>query len=365
MEAKHVRILIDALGSRRDAGGVSLFAEETINAWISEFPDDEVYVICGPWLNERLLARTGLRVFVWPNSSAPMRILGQLVVTPIVRARLNGPNILALNAVLSPIMDAKGSTLVLYDWRHLRNPREFSRQQRFYRRIWRRSALRAESLACISTKTARETEEVIGRSDQSVVEPGRDHPLRWDLPANAPKVFEELGQYLVTFGHYANKRPELVIGALERLISAGYTNLQLLILGANGMYREQLLQLSRDKHVDHLVTLPGYVPDNEYQWLVVHAAAIVLASSDEGFGLPLAEAQTLGLPAVATIDSGISGLHGPNLVSCEPTVESIAAGISQALEKSNLVQPTVRSWVQAASELRGVALRERPPCASN
>jgi glycosyltransferase involved in cell wall biosynthesis len=72
---------------------------------------------------------------------------------------------------------------------------------------------------------------------------------------------------------------------------------------------------------------PGPVDDDTKAWLLQHAAALAYPSLDEGFGFPILEAQTVGIPVVATSAGSIPEVAGAGaeLVALGATDELAAA----------------------------------------
>ena len=76
---------------------------------------------------------------------------------------------------------------------------------------------------------------------------------------------------------------------------------QLLIIGKRGWKSDEFLSLlsSDEKLSKHVLWLLD-ASDAELQWAYNHASALLAASHDEGFGLPLVEAAKFGLPIIAS-----------------------------------------------------------------
>jgi glycosyltransferase involved in cell wall biosynthesis len=96
----------------------------------------------------------------------------------------------------------------------------------------------------------------------------------------------------------------------------------------------------------------GYVPKSELADLYRGAAALVLPSRYEGFGLPVVEAMASGTPVVAAPDAALREIAGDAAVFAEPA--ELAGGIRRALaERDQLVAAGLRraaqfSWDETA-----------------
>ena len=185
-----------------------------------------------------------------------------------------------------------------------------------------------------------------------MVENGRDHPRRWSIAQAAEESRKE--RRILTFGHHASKRPQLVIEAASLLGSDLKESSRVIVLGARDEFAVELSDLAKALGMADRIELPGFVDAREYEYQIASASVIVMASTDEGFGLPIAEAQYFGIPSVATTDSGLGEIHGEGLTVSEPSPEKLAVAIAAAL-RPIVVGPKrtdVRSWGQVAGELR-------------
>lgn len=347
-----MRVLFDCQAVLQKSGGMRLFAEELLAGWAALGADDEITVLAPRWLRIPSAVRRG--PFRLSNDSALVRAVLQSVITPAVFRLGRFDVLLSANSILSPLMEPARSVLVAHDWRHLRRPEEFSRAQRWFRRWWSWSAARAGTVVAISSKTKTDTQCFLADRDVVTIENGWDHAARWgELPADPEALVRFAGGYLLTFGHHTNKRPELAVEALGRLDEP----LGLVVLGASSEYRERLEALAAAAGVEGRVLLPGFVEDVRYRALVVHARAILLLSSDEGFGLPMAEALLLGVPAIATSDSGVGEVFAGLVRLAEPDAASVADQVRWTLERPNPPLRHPRRWADAALEYSGLLHR--------
>jgi glycosyltransferase involved in cell wall biosynthesis len=81
----------------------------------------------------------------------------------------------------------------------------------------------------------------------------------------------------------------------------------------------------------------GYVSDQERLRLYREASMLVIASSDEGFGLPALEAMTLGVPVVAANRGALPEVVGDAGILIDPDdAPAFATGMRNVLEDSAL-----------------------------
>ncbi len=352
-----MRLVLDVLGAPRDSGGMRLFAEEIVRSWLEEFEDDELVVIGGSWIRRVLGDLPRLRTWVVPGEGIVGRALGQQVAPAVGYWVTRADAVLSVSPIVSSLVPRAVRYCVVHDWRHLKNPGEFGGAQRAYRRLWRASVRRAAGVGVISPKTLEETSAVEPRARVALTENGHDHPRRWDVDVRR----EDPGHRLVTFGHHVNKRPELVVRAVAGLGTVeGWS---LTVLGARGTEAERLRELAVSLGVAEQVRLPGFVSTTEYRALVSTCDVVVMASTDEGFGLPVVEAKYFGIPVVATSDSGLGHVHGATVELAPATPEGIREALERVLRDGGASRPgraDVRSWRQTCADLRGM-IAARPP----
>lgn len=266
------------------------------------------------------------------------RAPGQLAITPLVGLLESVDAVISLSPIVSPVWRGM-SVCFMRDWRHIRRPDEFRAGQRLYRLLWKISARFARMTVCISEKAQNETRSAVPKARTICIPNGRDHARR-----RKRRRFRPVSEVVVvTFGHHNNKRPELVINAMAKLPPKLPRGWHLDILGATGRYRDSLAHLAAVRGVASKVRLPGFVDDTQYEEILSGADCIVLASSDEGFGLPLADAEYLGVPAVVTSDCGVADLF-PDAMQADPSDDSIAQAILACVERGRSDPASKPTW---------------------
>ena len=109
--------------------------------------------------------------------------------------------------------------------------------------------------------------------------------------------------YFVALGTIEPRKNHLLLLNLWRQFAAtlGAAAPRLVVVGRRGWENENVLDmLERCAAIDGLVRESGALPDREVASLLRGARALLFPSFAEGFGLPLAEALALGVPAIAS-----------------------------------------------------------------
>lgn len=348
-----MKYLLDLLASTVESGGMKLHATELVRAWIEDFPNDEL-VLHGPeWIKEEF-AGLGYTLIVSRNENPLHRAYNQLVGTARIARKYHVDAVVSFSPIVTPFSGTGKTVAFQHDWRHKLNPHEFPLIQRSYRKLWELSARFASYNACISQKAVMETKQFSPHSRTFLCPNGRDHARRWDLSG-----VDRLNGTVVTYGHHNNKRPELMISALGELRRRGTlpNAMRLVVLGAKGEYQSSLIQLASEEDVLSSVEFPGFVTDAEYTKIVGSSSVVALVSTDEGFGLPAAEAEYLDVPAVVSSDSGMAEIFGDSVVVTEPRPDAVADALIVAWEDSKSrsplrANPSVWTWGDAVSTLR-------------
>jgi glycosyltransferase involved in cell wall biosynthesis len=178
-----------------------------------------------------------------------------------------------------------------------------------------------------------------------------------------PPYFLYLGQWK------AYKNVPLLIEAFARVITQR-PEVQLVIAGHDPRHPEIAAAASRLP--ERSVVLPGHLPDDAVTDLYRAAAAVVVPSKAEGFGLPVLEAMSCGVAVVCSDIPVLRELADGVAIFCDPaSADAFAAGMIAALNTTpddGRVQRGVErarlfSWRKAAEETVGIyerVLADRP-----
>lgn len=164
------------------------------------------------------------------------------------------------------------------------------------------------------------------------------HPGATSLPS--PREFDTLIEVGIDQPYF------LFVGTLEprknlqRLLEA-YASLDgdirkqtlLVISGGKGWGNIDLTFLIQVLGLKDSVRLTGYVSNEQLSTLYAHARFLAMPSLYEGFGLPLVEAMSFGIPVLTSSCSSLPEVAGDAGIFVDPlSVSSIASGLLQMLK---------------------------------
>ena len=138
------------------------------------------------------------------------------------------------------------------------------------------------------------------------------------------------GRYILNVGSIeARKNILLAVKALPYLPE----DINLVIIGRHTKYTDQVTDYIKTHNLSHRVQILHGVTDEELPALYAGAEAFVYPSRYEGFGIPIIEAISMGLPVVACTGSCLEEAGGPDSLYVDPDDEqAMAQAICQSLK---------------------------------
>jgi glycosyltransferase involved in cell wall biosynthesis len=344
-----VRVLIDYRPALRERSGVGEYTHELARALMRlDSPSVDVALFSSSW-KHRLTLDGDLTAATVVDRRVPVSLLNYAwhrLEWPSAEL-LAGQSFDVVHSLHPLLMPARAAAQVvtIHDLNFLKHPeRTRAEIRRDYPALARSHARRADHILVVSEFTAREVASAFDVAPQriSVCPPGAP---RWPaLDASSRRAAD----YILFFG---TLEPRKNIGGLldayEQLVRRRADVPPLVLAGkatdAAAPWLERLTRAPLSGRVRHV----GYVDPARRRELYAGARVLVLASFEEGFGIPVLEAMSLGIPVVVANAGALPEVAGDAGVLVDPTApESIAGGLETILDDEPLA---------AACAARGLA----------
>jgi glycosyltransferase involved in cell wall biosynthesis len=262
---------------------------------------------------------------------------------------------------LSPSLAIAGSrlpvTTVVHDLAFRLWPRGIPASVRQYRRASYATAIRRSAhLVCVSARTQHDLSGLYGvpAARTSVWRPGSDLDAGGGrLPAPLAEVRQRGQRYLVVTGHAAHKGVELAIDAV-----AGDPRFVLAVL-TGGRRTPRFEEAAAASPASERILFLDRLSDEDYVAVVAGAAAFLMPSHFEGYGLPAAEALRLGVPTVISPDPALAEATDNRAIRMDSwTGAAVTRALARIDEPVPAGGPPRRSWRDATEELSAMVLAE-------
>lgn len=348
-----MRVIIDYRAALVEPTGVGEFTHQLARALLApkgsngQGPELELTLFSSSW-KDRFVPSSDLEGAVAIDRRVPVRVLNFLwhrCAWPAAEtlARRSFDVAHSLHPLLLPARDA-AQVVTICDLNFLVHPeRTYAEIRRDYPALARAHARRADRVIVISAFTAREVETRLG------VPPDRISVCLPGAPPWRPRA-EQRGAYLLCLGTLEpRKNVGLLLDAYEQLV-AKRTDLPPLRLagkateGADDWLR-RIGRAPLQGRVQHV----GYVDPAHRRQLYEHAVLLIQPSYEEGFGLPVLEAMTMGVPVIATNRGALPevvGDAGPLVEPDEP--DQLAAAIEHLIDDESAARTAVRRGLDRA-----------------
>jgi glycosyltransferase involved in cell wall biosynthesis len=186
-----------------------------------------------------------------------------------------------------------------------------------------RALARADVITVVSQFTGRRLEHYFPQYAHKVtVVPGASM-LAGKAEASALAAPAEPGGYFLFVGTLEPRKnlPRL-LRAYRRYVTGTPQPRPLKIAGGGGWGGEDIARIVVELGLERRVELLGKVDDSALRSLYRGAHALLMPSLYEGFGLPVVEALSLGVPVITSRDSAMAEVAGSAGIYVEPESES-------------------------------------------
>ncbi|KRF07646.1 hypothetical protein ASG88_02125 [Nocardioides sp. Soil777] len=288
---------------------------------------------------------SGENRFVWA--------FGELVASSVV-ARRRQADLVHCPATLGPVRTSMPTVLTIHDMLYWSHPEYMVTP--FYTRpvMWmeRRASANAAHVITDSAVSADEIHKFLGypRERLTVVPLAASHPAT---------LARDAGENLILAS--GQRRPYKNWDALIRALALVDESVRpRLVITGGGKGEDPLAPVVRETGMEQWVELKGWIEDAELADLRRRARAMAFPTLAEGFGLPVLEAMTMGLPVIASDLPVLREVGGDAAIWFDPhDLGSIAEAmrtvatrpdVAERLSAEGLVQARKFSWERVARE---------------
>jgi glycosyltransferase involved in cell wall biosynthesis len=363
-----VRILVDYRPALRERSGVGEYLHELVRAYTSlpESRDDQVTLFTSSWKDRpgANLARE-LKAGV-VDRRVPVRTLNyawhRLEWPPVEWLAGAADVVHALHPLLIPARKA-AQVVTIHDLFFMTAPeRTHAEIRRDYAQLTPEHARRAHAVITPSHYTAGRVSRELGVESEAVHVCSPGAPT-WRTLGRGPNIPQ--GGYILFLGTLEpRKNVGVLLEAYAQLLGRIQRPPRLVLAGrptqAAAAWLDRIARQPLAGNVEHR----GYVPASQRETLFAGARVLVMPSLDEGFGLPVLEAMSAGVPVIASNRGSLPEVLGDAgaLVDARD-VDSLCAAMLQAIQddaharacaERGLTRAATFSWAKTAAAVRGI-----------
>lgn len=348
----------DAKRYFQNASGLGSYARNLIDGWAEAYPCDHLYLFTPtkPRAHPTSGSGTGHKIIVVPK--------GWLLRGSLWRSTAPARECVRLGVPL--YHGLSGELPVALGWRRKKAPRlvvtihdvlfeRFTEQyaaldRQVYRRKTRHACGAADQIVAISSATSRDLQEMYGvPKDQIQVIYQTVHPdfarQQQDTPEAAPAARSGLpGLYVLCTGSLFHRKNQMgLLRAYATLPS--HLRIPLVFAGAhNSDYGRQVQRFAFESLRGAPITFLGSVSHAELVRLVQGAYFTVYVSRGEGFGLPVTESLSAGVPVLtSSVSSMPEAAVGLGVLADPNRIDSVAAGWADCAERNGQLREHIRA----------------------
>ena len=280
-----------------------------------------------------------------------------------------GPDVLFVPAHTVPLIPPKETVVTIHGLEYEYCKEAYSFWERIYMHysiMW--SCKVASTVICVSENTKKDVMKLyeVGEEKIEVISEGYENNFQFPISNFQTSINESSSQikkpYRLFIGRLEERKNIVRIIEAFEILKEKYKVLhELVLVGKPGFGYERIQAKIQDSRFKIHIRELGYVTEEEKWELLRGADVFLFPTLYEGFGIPVIEAQSVGVPVVTSNISSLPEVAGDGAIFVDPfSTESIAQGICQVLSdqglRSGIIEKATRnvgrySWARCAREV--------------
>lgn len=331
----------------RRAGGVGTYARELIPALLEAEPASRITAFVSreldeedrraPWADEVDWVKLPATVTQGPPWRSILSMRAQWVTIPRLARELKLDVIHGPANIVPLVAPGTATVVTLHDLIWLRHPDSMTARDTLAMKLTAIPSARMADRVITGSRAARQDIlNTLGlRPDRvDVVPHGVAVTARASTPEPALRERFALGEGPMVLC-VSQKRTHKNLAHLIRAVAG--LEATLVLPGSRTPHQEELERLALQLRVAERVRFPDWVSDEELEGLYRLAACFVLPSFEEGFGLPVLEAMSRGVPVCCATASSLPEVAGDAALFFDPhDVDAMRSAIGRVLEGPSL-----------------------------
>lgn len=338
--------------------GIGWFTHEVLQRWVKWYPEHEfVFIFDRAYSEEFIFGDNVKAVASFPPARHPLLFWWWYERTIPKILRQEKADVFVSPDGFTSLHTKVPSLMVLHDiaWKHFPNQVYYT-AQKFYEHYVPKYCQKAKQIATVSTYSKQDIVQSFDIDPNKVTVVHNGSHTNYQPLAEAQK--ETIQQqytggcpyFLYVGSIHPRKNVANLLRAFEQFKQQNPSNLKLVLAGRMAWQTGEIgTLLPTLKHKEAIVFL-GYVPNEQLPLIVGAAFAMTYVSLFEGFGIPLLEAMSCGVPCITSNTSSMPEVVGDAGLLVEPTdVSDIATKMQDIWSDKSLYQKLVTNCeVQAA-----------------
>lgn len=278
------------------------------------------------------------------------------------------PDVLFVPAHTVPLIHPKRTVVTIHGLEYEYCQEAYSFWERIYMHysiMW--SCKVASTVICVSENTKKDVVKLYRVAEEKIRVIAEGYNQKFQSPNSKNQTKSKIQitnsrPYVLFIGRLEERKNIVrIIEAFEILKEKYSIPHDLVLVGKPGYgYPRIKIQMTNSKFQNDIQE-KGYVTEEEKWTLLKNASVFLFPTLYEGFGIPVLEAQSVGVPVVTSNTSSLPEVAGDGAVFVDPLrTESIAEGVQRLLSdegfRSGIIEKATQnvgrySWVRCAENI--------------